>query len=91
MDSGTTPIRGSGSHTPPSIKQEPPEDATIVLPRPPSLSISTPDICPLTLNTMTTATLTVPQPHLSVATLHAPAQILGDGLSPRKKPRKQQL
>ncbi|XP_050711465.1 histone deacetylase complex subunit SAP130-A-like isoform X2 [Eriocheir sinensis] len=91
MDSGTTPLRGSGSHTPPSIKQEPPEDATIVLPRPPSLSIPAPDLCPLTLNTMSTATLTVPQPHLSVATLHAPAQILGDGLSPRKKPRKQQL
>lgn len=90
MESGTTPVRGTGTHTPPSIKQEPPDDATIVLPRP-SLSIPAPDMCPLTLNTMTTATLTVPQPHLSVATLHAPTQILADGLSPRKKPRKQQL
>lgn len=91
MDTGVTPVRGSGSHTPPSIKQEPPEDATIVLPRPPPLSIPAPDICPPTLNSMTTATLTVPQPHLSVTSLHAPAQILADGLSPRKKPRKQQL
>ncbi|XP_042230616.1 mucin-12-like isoform X2 [Homarus americanus] len=91
LDGNTAPGSGSGTRTPPGIKQEPPEDATVVLPRPPSHSISATDSSGHLTATITTTTLTVPQPHLSVTGLHGAAQILADGLSPRKKPRKQQL
>ncbi|XP_064093286.1 histone deacetylase complex subunit SAP130-A-like isoform X2 [Macrobrachium nipponense] len=76
---------GGGVHTPPNLKQEPPEDATIVLPRPP-VTVSTVDGA----NALPT-TLTVPQPHLTGAGSLGSGQVLPDGISPRKKPRKQQL
>ncbi|XP_071539358.1 uncharacterized protein Sap130 isoform X2 [Panulirus ornatus] len=91
LDSNTASGGGSGTRTPPGIKQEPPEDATVVLPRPPSLSITASDSSGSLTATITTTTLTVPQPHLTVTGLHGSAQIVADGLSPRKKPRKQQL
>ncbi|XP_027211196.2 histone deacetylase complex subunit SAP130-A isoform X2 [Penaeus vannamei] len=76
--------------TPPSIKQEPPEDATVVLPRQPVLCSMSETSAGLTTGIVTT-TLNVPQPHLSVTSMHGASQALADGLSPRKKPRKQQL
>ncbi|XP_068212973.1 histone deacetylase complex subunit SAP130-A isoform X2 [Palaemon carinicauda] len=76
---------GTGVRTPPNLKQEPPEDATIVLPRPP-INMSSMD----GTNSLSTA-LTVPQPHLTGAGSLGSGQTLPDGLSPRKKPRKQQL
>ncbi|KAK4324838.1 hypothetical protein Pmani_004553 [Petrolisthes manimaculis] len=91
---GRGPGSGSGTHTPPSMKQDPPEDATLVLPRPPSLSMtmSEPISMSANLSAATAATLTVPQPHLTVSALHATnTHLLSEGLSPRKKPRKQQL
>ncbi|XP_053646561.1 histone deacetylase complex subunit SAP130-A isoform X2 [Cherax quadricarinatus] len=87
LDGNSAPGGGNDTRTPPGIKQEPPDDTSHVLPRP-SLSISTTDISG---NLATTTTLTVPQPSLSLTGLQGAAQILADGLSPRKKPRKQQL
>ena len=80
--------------TPPGIKQEPPDDATIVTPR----------VCNLPMGDhhhinngaslpggATAVTMNIPQLNLAGSTLQLPTQIYPDGLSPRKKPRKQQL
>nr|XP_045619332.1 histone deacetylase complex subunit SAP130-A-like isoform X1 [Procambarus clarkii] len=91
MDGNTASGGGTDTRTPPGIKQEPPEDATLVLPRLPLHSISTTDCSGSVTATSITTTLSVPQPPLSVTGLHGAAQMLADGLSPRKKPRKQQL
>ena len=74
----------TGIHTPPNLKQDPPDDATLVLPRPPA-NLSSDGTSSLS------TTLTVPQPHLTTSGSLGSGQGLPDGLSPRKKPRKQQL
>ncbi|CAL4085342.1 unnamed protein product [Meganyctiphanes norvegica] len=93
---------GLGRRSPPNIKQEPPDEATTMMlpvssaghPQPPHLthhmslgSHRIPSDGSSTFQaTSATTTLTVPTPQLSAA-----AAALADGLSPRKKPRKQQL
>ncbi|KAK7077590.1 hypothetical protein SK128_018666, partial [Halocaridina rubra] len=87
---GSTNNHPSGNislHTPPNIKQEPPEDATLVLPRPSSVNNSAADGAS---NSIPTTTLNIPHPQLAGSTAIGGAHGLPDGLSPRKKPRKQQ-
>ncbi|XP_076069016.1 sin3A-associated protein 130 isoform X5 [Oratosquilla oratoria] len=87
---------GINSGTPPNIKQEPPEDANIIAPRPLPLHSSGPPTSldsSNTLGTNTSSPLTSDTLHISttVRSQTGLTVLPADGLSPRKKPRKQQL